>query len=92
MTMFRVSVTENFGNLFDELGEESNWGPYVSFVTVDKVLEDLTPLDLVADAASTIGDVLHEEGYLSFDLWQDISDSVDAGAYCRYNFYVTEVN
>lgn len=91
MNRFRVSVTENFGNHNDEAGEESMWGPYVTWVELeDKTIETASPVDFVADANANIENVLLEETYISFDVYDDISEHHEPGAYCRYNFYVTE--
>lgn len=90
MNRFIVSVTENFGNHNDETGEESTWGPYVTWVYEDKTIETAVPADFITNASANIENVLLEEDYISFDVYNDISDHYEPGAYCRLNFYVTQ--
>lgn len=90
MNRFIVSVTENFGNHNDETGEESQWGPYVTWVELDKTIATAVPTDFVTDASANIQNALLEEDYINFDVYSDISHHYEPGAYCRLNFYVTQ--
>lgn len=90
MNRFIVSVTENFGNHNDETGEESQWGPYVTWVELDKTIATAVPTDFVTDVSANIENALLEEDYINFDVYSDISEYYEPGAYCRLNFYVTQ--
>ena len=83
----RVSVMENYGDLNDELGEESQWGPYVSTLQYAGKFEDLEPSDIMEDGA-VIEDVIADDGYLMFDVWHHNLDG-ETGKYLRLNFYVS---
>jgi hypothetical protein len=91
MTRIRVSVEENFGNHEDEIGEEAQWGPYVTSIEIDKPFAALVPTDIVdGTGGANIEDVIYDDRYLMFDVWADLSSEVEPGAYCRYNFLVIE--
>lgn len=83
----RVSVMENYGDLNDELGEEAQWGPYVSTLEHAGKLSDLEPRDILAEGAD-VQDIICGDGYLMFDVWHHDLDGED-GKYLRLNFYVT---
>lgn len=94
MTRLRVSVEQNFGNHNDESGEESQWGPYVSFTEIDKPFNVIEPQDFYGIGYPLIGqsieDVVYDDRYLMFDVWQDLDQKHhDEGDYCRLNFLVT---
>lgn len=95
MTRVRVSVEENFGNHNDENGEESQWGPYVSSILIDKPFEAIEPHDFFGMGFPLVGcsieGEVYEENYIMFDVWQDLDQKHnEEGAYCRYNFLVTK--
>lgn len=86
MTSVRISVIECYGNDRDNDGEESVWGPYISYAEIDKDFGDLGPLDFVEDGEIIEYEDLDES--FSFDLYQRNID--EDGTYCRFNFWIVK--
>lgn len=92
MHRYRVSVMDHYGKADDESGELSSWGPYVSTITSDKTLQELTPYDFFdfnphIPADSVVDQEDGDEDYLTFDI--TIYDIDDAGTYRTLNYLVT---